>query len=173
MASVTFDIHRMNRSDLSEVLEIERACFTTPWGRSSFLAEIESTGRSHPLVVRARGREGPAPLLGYVCVWRVQDELWINNLAVHPSRQCLGLGTRLLCAALDLGRKLGCEHAMLEVRPSNQQARRLYRREGFHTIGLRKSYYPDDLEDALVMSAHLRPRPPAHRDHDRAGSETH
>ena len=173
MASLAFDIHRMNRSDLAEVLEIERACFTTPWGRSSFMAEIDNTGRSYPLVVRARVHEGPAPLLGYACVWRVQDELWINNLAVRSSHRCLGLGTRLLQATLDMGRELGCEHALLEVRLSNHQARRLYRRQGFHTVGLRRRYYPDDLEDALVMSARLRLWPPARRGHDWAGAETH
>lgn len=172
MASVAFDIQRMNCSDLSEVLEIEQACFTTPWSRSSFMVEVENTGRSYPLVVRARGREGVAPLMGYVCVWRVQGELWINNLAVHPSHRRRGLGTRLLQAALDMGRKLGCEHALLEVRLSNQQARRLYRHQGFHTVGLRRRYYPDDLEDALVMSASLRLRPTTRRGHDWMGSET-
>lgn len=160
MAHPAYDIQRMKLSDLCEVLEIECASFTTPWTRRSFLAEIEAAGRSFPLIVRARSSAGgPAPVLGYACVWRVQNELWINNLAVRPSHRCLGLGTQLLRAALELGRQLGCECALLEVRPSNRQARRLYRREGFHTVGLRRAYYTDDREDALLMTAHLRPRP--------------
>jgi ribosomal-protein-alanine N-acetyltransferase len=166
LAHDTYNIERMTPSDLREVLEIERACFRTPWGRRSFMAEIESPGRSFPLVLRVRSQGRRAHVLGYVCVWRVQEEMWVNNLAVHPSHRCLGLGTRLLQEALDLGRQLGCECALLEVRPSNREARRLYRREGFHTVGLRKGYYSDDLEDALVMTAHLRPRPRARHGHD-------
>jgi len=166
LAHDTYDIDRMKASDLREVLEIERSCFRTPWGRRSFMAEIESPGRSFPLVLRIRPQGSQARVLGYVCVWRVQEEIWINNLAVHPRHRCLGLGTRLLQSALDIGRQLGCERALLEVRPSNREARRLYRREGFQTIGLRKGYYSDDLEDALVMTARLRPRPRARHSHD-------
>ncbi len=155
MAHDTFRIERMNVEDLPEVLAIEETCFPVPWSRESFVSEIDSRGRSHPLVIRRHGgglRQRP---LGYACVWAVRDEVWINNLAVHPEFRRRGLATALLREALRLGRELGCARALLEVRPSNEGAIRLYAATGFHSIGRRPRYYTDNDEDALLMEARL------------------
>lgn len=145
----------MTREDLPDVLAIEEDCFPVPWSRECFVSEIETAARSHPLVLRRLGT-GPGPLtVGYACVWAVHDELWINNLAVHRDYRGRGLGTALLREALRAGRRLGCARALLEVRPSNQAALRLYTAEGFRVLGRRPRYYTDNQEDALVMVARL------------------
>lgn len=150
-----FHIERMTRADLPEVQEIERACFRVPWSRECFISEIDSAERSHPLVVRrAPGAAGPR-VVAFACLWRVHDELWINNLAVHPSFRRRGLARRLLGEALALGRRYYCSQALLEVRPSNEEAIQLYRAEGFRAVGRRPRYYTDNQEDALLMVARL------------------
>jgi len=156
LAADAFQIRRMTAGDLADVLAIERACFAAPWSRASFLSEIDTPGRSHPLVVQSTGGGPGTGVVGYACLWRVQDELWINNLAVHRDFRRRGLATRLLREALRFARQEGCAVALLEVRPSNAQAVRLYRSEGFEAIGRRPRYYSDNGEDALVMAARLR-----------------
>ena len=100
------------------------------------------------------------------------EQLSVDKESVVPEANLLDdLGADSL-DVVELVMALEEQHALLEVRLSNQQARRLYRHQGFHTVGLRRRYYPDDLEDALVMSASLRLRPTTRRGHDWIGSET-
>ncbi|MEE9218653.1 MAG: ribosomal protein S18-alanine N-acetyltransferase [Acidobacteriota bacterium] len=150
----------MTCADLPEVLEIERACFGAPWSRQVFLEEVRNSGRSHPLILRQPNPQGGTRLLGYACLWCVHDELWINNLAVHRGFRRQGFGRRLLRAALDVGRHLGCSLALLEVRAGNEPAVRMYQGEGFRTIGVRPGYYTDSGENALVMAMRLRGQVP-------------
>jgi ribosomal-protein-alanine N-acetyltransferase len=147
-------IERMTQADLSEVVEIERACFPSPWSRQCFLAEVLNRRRSHPLVARLERPAGA--VAGYACLWQVHDELWINNLAVRSDLRRRGVGRRLLREALRLGVELGCRQAILEVRPSNREAIRLYESEGFAAVARRPRYYTDNHEDALVMAAALK-----------------
>jgi ribosomal-protein-alanine N-acetyltransferase len=152
-------IERMTQADLPEVLEIERACFPSPWSRQCFLAEVLNRRRSHPLVARLNEPGGGAsPVAGYACLWQVHEEIWINNLAVRADLRRRGLGRRLVREALRLGRELGCRQAILEVRPSNREAIRLYQSEGFEEISRRSRYYTDNQEDALVMATGLARR---------------
>jgi len=156
MGDDDFRIEPMTRADVPEVLAIERACFRAPWSRDAFISEIGSPGRSFPLVVRRLSGAPESPrVVAYVCLWRVHDELWINNLAVHHGFRRLGLGRRLVREALALGSQLGCAQALLEVRPSNEHAIRLYRAAGFRTLARRPRYYTDNQEDALLMVARL------------------
>ena len=134
-------------SDLDTVLEIERASFVNPWTREMYLAELENKGVSYCYVIRNEARE----LVGFCSFWRVLDELHINNLAVMPVHRGAGAGTTLLRAILREGARLGARRATLEVRRSNEAARRLYERLGFSVAGVRRGYYTNPVEDALVL----------------------
>ena len=134
-------------SDLDTVLEIERASFVNPWTREMYLAELENKGVSYCYVVRNESDD----LVGFCSFWRVLDELHINNLAVMPVHRGAGAGTTLLREVLREGARMGARRATLEVRRSNEAARRLYERLGFSVAGVRRGYYTNPLEDALVL----------------------
>jgi len=133
--------------DLDAVLDIERASFTNPWTREMYLAELDNRGVSYCFVIR----DGRGTVVGFCSFWRVLDELHINNLAVAPDHRGAGAGTALLEHVLAEGRRLGAKRASLEVRRSNDPARRLYERLGFQVAGVRRAYYTNPVEDALVL----------------------
>lgn len=134
-------------ADLDAVLGIEHASFTNPWTREMYLAELDNRGVSYCFVIR----NGDGVVIGFCSFWRVLDELHINNLAVAPAQRSRGAGTALLQHVLDEGRRLGARRATLEVRRSNEPARRLYERLGFTVAGVRRAYYTNPVEDALVL----------------------
>jgi ribosomal-protein-alanine N-acetyltransferase len=136
--------------ELDELLEVERASFTNPWTREMYLNELKNEGVS--FVYAARGEDGR--VVGFCSFWRIFDELHINNLAVRPTHRRLGVGSALLERALKEGAHLGATRATLEVRRSNEEARRLYERFGFSVAGVRRSYYTQPIEDALVLWRH-------------------
>jgi ribosomal-protein-alanine N-acetyltransferase len=90
-------------------------------------------------------------ILGYICFWVVFEELRLMNLAVAPSARRRGLATALVRHAVTLGRERGARRAVLEVRASNEAARRLYERMGFVQVALRAKYYTNPIEDALLL----------------------
>ena len=142
-------------SDLDAVLAIEAESFTSPWTREMYLAELENVGVSFCYLARDDG----GGILGFCSFWRVLDELHINNLAVAPTYRRRGIGTGLLTYVLNEGAKLGAHRATLEVRRSNDVARHLYERLGFATAGVRRAYYTNPVEDALVLwREHLEER---------------
>lgn len=143
----------MTPEDLDEVLEIERASFTTPWSRAAFRYEIVQNRVARCRVIRAGG----GPVLGYLCLWEIGHEIHITNLAVHPGHRRQGLARALMAPLLEEARGKGVTLAFLEVRPGNAEAISLYEGLGFRVIGRRKGYYFDTGEDALVMEAPLRP----------------
>lgn len=134
-------------ADLETILEIELASFVNPWTREMYLAELENHGVSFCYVVRDSSQQ----VVGYCSFWRVLDELHINNLAVAPSQRGRGAGTTLLHEVLREGARLGARRATLEVRRSNEAARRLYERLGFSVAGVRQAYYTHPVEDALIL----------------------
>jgi len=145
------EIDDMKAPDLDEVLAIERASFPTPWSRDSFLFEIRENPFAWNVVLREGGR-----VRAYACLWTVDRELKINNIAVHPAARRRGFGRKLLASVLERGRKVGCVQAALEVRPSNDAARAMYESFGFRAVGRRKGYYQDTREDAILMTMRLR-----------------
>jgi ribosomal-protein-alanine N-acetyltransferase len=164
----------MRIEDLDEVLAIERASFPHPWSRHAFAYELTENRVARLWVARPSGPSGPsegptppgeAPIVGYLCLWVIADEIHVTNFAVHPDRRGRGLGRELLGTLLEVYRQQGATRAALEVRLGNQQARRLYDSFGFRQIGLRKGYYFDTGEDALLMEAALTP--PGNRQADR------
>jgi ribosomal-protein-alanine N-acetyltransferase len=152
-ADVEFDLRRMRRDDLPQVLPIEQQSFSNPWPETTFLGEIQNIGLSYPLVAAVRpGGE----IIGYVLYWLVGDEMQINNVAVHPDWRRRGLGERMLRAALDVAKAGGAATAVLEVRQSNLAARTLYERKlGFGFLALREDYYTGPTEDAIVLGLPL------------------
>ena len=129
------------------VLAIERRSFPTPWSERAFVSELTQNAYAHYIVAL----RGPRQVLGYAGMWVILDEAHITNIAVHPLERRQGLGDGLL---LELERRAyghGCRSMTLEVRPSNPEAQRLYRRHGFEPRGLRRGYYADTHEDAIIM----------------------
>jgi [ribosomal protein S18]-alanine N-acetyltransferase len=151
-------IEPMRAADLDEVLQIERVSFRTPWSRQAFLHELERNRVAALWVARDEppGRvAGSAPVVGYLCVWVVADEVHVTNLAVDPARRGEGIGRFLLAMLLAHHRARGARRAFLEVRPGNVEARRLYQGLGFYEVGRRRGYYVDTGEDALLLEARL------------------
>ncbi len=143
-----FIIRRMEERDLPEVLAIERVSFPNPWHESTFRGEIQNKSISFPWVMV---REPGDQVVGYIIFWKVGEEVQVNNIAIHPDFRRRGLGESLLREVISWVKKEGAQFITLEVRPSNLAARALYQKLGFRTIGLRRFYYSNPVEDALVM----------------------
>lgn len=134
-------------ADLDAVLAIEAASFTNPWTREMYLAELQNAGVSFCYVAR----DASGGIVGFCSFWLVLNELHINNLAVAPAHRRFGVGRALLTFVLAEGARLGATRATLEVRRSNVVARALYERMGFFQAGIRRAYYTQPVEDALVL----------------------
>ncbi|HEY8486587.1 MAG TPA: ribosomal protein S18-alanine N-acetyltransferase, partial [Limnochordales bacterium] len=139
-------IDPMRVRDLNDVMAIERLSFTSPWSRTAFLSELLENDRAHYLVARVHGRT-----VGYVGIWIVADEGHITNVAVHPDYRSRGVGRRLLHAITELAIRKGARRLTLEVRRSNLRAQSLYQSLGFQSVGVRRGYYRDNNEDAIIM----------------------
>lgn len=148
-------IRRMKPEDVNEIWRIERDLFTLPWSKSSLLFEASDNRNAFSIV--GLDEEGIA---GYSIGWFVSDELHIGNVAVVRSKQGRGFGRQLLEHVLKEALEREASIATLEVRVSNVRAIRLYRRYGFRGVAVRKRYYSDNGEDALVMIAHFDDRGP-------------
>jgi ribosomal-protein-alanine N-acetyltransferase len=135
------------RADLDAVLAIEQASFTSPWTREMYLAEFDNVGVSHFYLVKTPLGE----VVGFCSFWRILDELHINNLAVAPAHRRARAATMLLGRVLADGARMGATRATLEVRRSNAPAQRLYEQFDFAVAGIRRAYYSNPVEDALVL----------------------
>lgn len=143
----------MAKDDLPYVGAIERMSFSNPWPESSFLGEIENDSISFPFVIIYRPTE---QVIGYIIYWKIGDEAQISNIAVHPDFRGRGIGKKVIQEIMELMVKQGVRYVVLEVRPSNQVARALYHKLGFEVIGIRKDYYKNPPENALVMGKILQ-----------------
>jgi ribosomal-protein-alanine N-acetyltransferase len=143
------DLEPFTEKDLDEALPIEQSLFTDPWPRQFFLEELR-VPQSLACVARHRGR-----MAGYLLAWRLEGEIHLGNLAVSKEYQRRGVGQALLSWLLDRTKEEGPGRITLEVRASNFAAQELYRRFGFQAVALRRGYYQDSGEDALVMMREL------------------
>ena len=139
-------IRRMTLDDLDAVAAIEEATFPTPWSRDSFRQELERNVAARYLVAEKDGQ-----VVGYAGAWIILDESHITNIAIEESRRGLGYGRALTTALMQYLSNLGAAYATLEVRRSNLRAQNLYKSLGFVELGVRKRYYEDNREDALIM----------------------
>lgn len=140
-------IELMRIEDLEAVLEIEEASFPTPWSRNSFLYELTENQRAIYLVAKNEFNK----VVGYIGMWVVFDEGHITNLAAHPLYRRHGVGRTLLNELVAVARRNGVQYLTLEVRRSNLSAQDLYQKIGFVHMGVRRKYYLDNREDALIM----------------------
>lgn len=137
---------------LDQVLAIERS-FAAPWTREMFFQELHSRRDvSEALVALKQGE-----VVGYVLTWFVADEIHVVNLAVATHWRRRGIGRHLMTEICERGRARGLVMATLEVRVHNEPAVCLYEALGFRQVAIRKSYYADNGEDALVMLLDLVP----------------
>ena len=134
-------------ADLDAVLEIEAASFYNPTTREWYESELQRPDVCYVYVLRTPTHH----VAGFCAFWKVVDQIHINNLAVRPELRGQGLGGHMLAAILDAATRLGAPHATLEVRRSNEAARRLYERVGFALAGVRTAYYSNPIEDALIL----------------------
>ena len=133
--------------DLDAVLEIEDASFNNPTTRDWYEGELKRPEVCFIYVLRL----SDLPVAAFCAFWLVADQAHINNLAVRPELRGRGLGTHLLESIVEEARHLGAASLTLEVRRSNIAAQRLYAKSGFHEAGVRKSYYTQPVEDALIL----------------------
>jgi len=162
-------VEPMRLLDIGEVMEIEHDSFPSPWSARAYRHDLLENDLSHYFVVRQRSLERPElsllarvrrslgvgirpAILGYGGFWLMGGEAHISTIAVQPNWRRRGIGELLLVAMLDRATELGAEIATLEVRVSNVTARNLYHKYGFQQVGLRRRYYRDRDEDALIMS---------------------
>jgi ribosomal-protein-alanine N-acetyltransferase len=133
---------------------LERRCYSHPWSaeliRGEFRKEI-----SLRLGLVVGGPSGSDSIVAYSFNYIVADELHVLNLAVHPDFRGRGHGKQLLSAVLKYAVSRGATYATLEVRQSNAIAKTLYSSMGFEVVGIRKNYYRDNLENALVLEMDL------------------
>ena len=135
-------------ADLDGVLAIEDASFNNPTSREWYEEELRRPEVCFIYVLRMPAH----PVAGFCAFWRVAEQVHINNLAVLPELRGQGLGTQLLEAIIAEAEHLGADLLTLEVRRSNDPARRLYAQAGFFEAGVRKNYYTNPVEDALILS---------------------
>jgi ribosomal-protein-alanine N-acetyltransferase len=140
----------MQLTDLDDICELENLSFTIPWSRESFVHELTKNAFAKYMVADVEGRAR-----GYCGMWIVLDEAHITNVAVHPDWRGKSLGEGLMRVMMELAQKAGAEKMTLEVRVSNHVAQKLYKKLGFHEEGIRKGYYSDNMEDAIIMWVNL------------------
>jgi [ribosomal protein S18]-alanine N-acetyltransferase len=147
-AAVTVQIQPMRRRHIRAVLRIEQQVYPRPWSSSLFLSELALRATRAYYVARV-GRE----LVGYAGLMMTLDEGHVTTIAVDPRRHRAKIGTRLLLVLARDAIARGATALTLEVRMSNTAAQDMYRRFGFEPVGVRKNYYQEVNEDALVMWA--------------------
>jgi ribosomal-protein-alanine N-acetyltransferase len=136
----------MRHRHLRGVMAIERQVYSRPWSPNLFLAEMTEPNNRRYLVARL-----DRDIVGYAGLICYGEEAHITNIAVDPVHQRRKIASRLLYELIVNGIEMGAQAVSLEVRVSNWGAQRLYGRFGFHPVGIRRNYYQELNEDALIM----------------------
>lgn len=136
--------------DTQKVYQLSKQSFSEPWALSAIEKEITNPVASYVVV------EYEGEVIGFGGMWHVLDEGEIINIAVHKSYHRKGIGSLILNQLISEARTRKLVVIHLEVRASNEAAKRLYLKQGFNYIAIRKSYYHNPTEDALIMSCELK-----------------
>jgi ribosomal-protein-alanine N-acetyltransferase len=142
------ELRRLAPRDLDAIDEIERASYPTPWSRSMFAGELS---KPSSICLGAFDVDGGGALVGYAIVSRYVDAWHVMNIAVAPAWRRRGIAVALLDRLFEATVSDSRRGYTLEVRVSNEAAILLYERMGFHRRGIRRGYYTDNREDALIM----------------------
>lgn len=149
MLNTKFMVRKMTLQDIDQVMLIEQESFTLPWSRESYLSGLRNQFATY-LVCDYEGE-----VAAYGGIWVVFEEAHITNVAVSTRCRRQGIGRALMGELETIARKRNAQRILLEVRPSNHAALSMYRELGFMSTGLRKQYYSDNGEDALIMTKFL------------------
>ena len=134
-------------TDLDAVADLEARCFTNPWTRDALAGELARSDVARVFVARLPG----APVAAFCSCWFVADELHVNTIAVDPAHRRSGIATGLMRYVIAEAARHGARRATLEVRASNDPARKLYESLGFAVSAVRPRYYTQPEEDALIL----------------------
>jgi len=144
-------LRAMAVEDVAAVAAIDRLSFPLPWSENSFRSDLTTNPAAH-LLVAEQAVAGVRRVAGYAGYWLVVDEAHLSTLAVDPALRRRGIGERILRESMRQAARQGAEMMTLEVRVSNDAARRLYEKLGFRVVGRRRHYYKGNLEDAILMT---------------------
>ena len=139
-------VRPMVMTDVDGVMAVEHDSFLTPWSRSAFEEELAQNRLARYIVAVENGE-----IVGYAGTWLVINEAHVTNVAVSGQRRREGIGRLLMQKLMELARDNDMESRTLEVRVSNAAARHLYEQLGFVEAGIRKNYYSETKEDALIL----------------------
>lgn len=145
--SNSISYRKMTAADIDGVLKIEQESFSLPWTRDAFVQEMTTNLHAYYIVAEDQDQR----IVGFCGMWLVMDESHITNVAVTEQVKGQGIGKGLMREAIRVAKEHGAVLMTLEVRVSNTIAQNLYRKLDFQNGGIRKGYYSDNLEDALVM----------------------
>ena len=145
-----FEIIDCNRSHLPALCELESRCFSDAWTADMLASQLPDQFHSF---IAAKSED---VLIGYVCMTHIIDEAEISNVAVDPAYRRQGIGAALVSEMLERAKKMGMESVLLEVRESNTSAKALYEMHGFAPYGIRKNYYENPKEDAVLMMKNMK-----------------
>ena len=140
------EIVKMSVDHLDDIMVVERLSFSVAWSRDAFIEEITRNRFARYISAKANNR-----IIGYAGMWKVFDEGHITNIAVHPEYRGKGIGSSLVEELIKIAKNEGITRMTLEVRESNIAAQRLYSKYGFRKSGIRKAYYADNSENAIIM----------------------
>lgn len=141
------DYSLMNESHVDGVYKLSKECFSVPWTLESINNELNNPLAKYIVAQDLSTRE----VIGFVGVWIIAGEGDITNIAVSPKYRNKGIASELLTKLFELCKTFSCEHLTLEVRLSNIAAQNLYKKFNFKEEGIRKGYYSDNNEDAIIM----------------------
>lgn len=166
-------LRAMTPDDVTQIAEIERESFTSMWPQTAYRRELQNKLARYLVLSEVSGAAQPQPpagwraslrklvgneaqpaeyILGFIGVWLMVGEAHIVTVAVRERYRHMGLGERLLIAAIELAMEQEQDAVTLEVRKSNDAAQRMYAKWGFDRVGLRVRYYTDNNEDGVIMT---------------------
>lgn len=134
--------------DVLQMAELDKLCFSAPWSESAFHQELNENSLAFYIVAELAET---GQIIGYAGLWMIQEEGHITNVGVHPDYRRRKIGAAIVQVLMEESRKCGITTFTLEVRASNDKAINLYKKFGFLPVGVRKGYYEDNQEDALIM----------------------
>lgn len=141
-------VRRMRLEDIEHVSRLERRCYTLPWSSSAYVTEVGNPSAYYTVATELDGT-----VIGYAGMWVIMDESHITTIAVDPVKRGRKIGERLLLDLLEEGMARGADRATLEVRERNTVAHNLYLKYAFEDVAVRKNYYSDNSENAIIMWA--------------------